>query len=232
MKNLLNKVLVVAMSVACTGLLLGCGQTTSKISDEEAEFEREMDESDISEDEEDTAEEEPDTAEEETEATEEESETTEEEKEKKEMSTEKAQENTLITEYIWQASGDSSLIVCKKDGSFKYYQSADELNDNYYEGTYEFYMGKDAVSYITTELSAYGVTKEELEGVFDRNEQYEESNFVIFVLNNEACIIDGENQVESPYQTPYFGFYLEDDGVPYLDIANMNTGNYHLFVGK
>ena len=225
MKNLLNKVLVVAMSVACTGLLLGCGQTPSKISDEEVEFEREMDENDISEDEEDTAEEEPDIAEEETEATEE-------EKEKKEMSTEKAQENTLITEYIWQASGDSSLIVCKKDGSFKYYQSADELNDNYYEGTYEFYMGEDAVTYITTDLSAYGVTRKELEGVFDRNEQYSESNFVIFVLNNEACIVDGENIVDSPYQTPYFGFYLEEDGVPYLDIANMNTGNYNLFVGK
>lgn len=232
MKNLLTKVLVVAMAVACTGLLVGCGQTTSKISDEEVEFEREMEESNSSEDEEDTAEEETDTAEEETEATEEEPESTEEEKEKKEMSTEKAKENTLITEYIWQASGDSSLIVCKKDGSFKYYQSADELNDNYYEGTYEFHIGKDAVSYITTELSAYGVTEEELEGVFDRNEQYSESNFVIFVLNNEACIVDGENIVDSPYQTPYFGFYLEEDGVPYLDIANMNTGNYNLFVGK
>ena len=76
------------------------------------------------------------------------------------------------------------------------------------------------------------MSEEELEGVFDRNEQYEESNFVIFVLNNEACIVDGENIVDSPYKTPYFGFYLEDDGVPYLDIANMNSGNYHLFVGR
>ena len=223
MKNLLTKVLVVTMSVACVGLLAGCGQTPSKISEEEAEYEREV---------EDTDEEETDTAKEETEAPEEETKAPEEEEEKKEMSTEKAQENTIITDYIWQASGDASLIVCKKDGSFKYYQSAEELNDNYYEGTYEFYMGEDAVDYITIELSAYGVTREELEGVFDRNENYDESNFVIFVLNNEACIMDGENVVDSPYQTPYFGFYLEEDGVPYLDIANMNTGNYNLFIGK
>ena len=219
MKNLLTKVLVVAMAVACTGLLVGCGQTTSKISDEEVEIDREMEEAEP--DEEEDTEEETDTAKKEKENKEEQMEKKEQEK-----------ESSIITEYDWQGSGDSSLIVCETDGSFKYYQSADELNDNYYEGTYEFYMGKDAVTYITTDLSTYGVTKEELEGVFNRNEQYEESNFVIFVLNNEACIIDGENQVESPYQTPYFGFYLEEDGVPYLDIANMNTGNYNLFVGK
>lgn len=219
MKNLLTKVLVVAMAVACTGLLVGCGQTPSKISDEEVEIDREMEEAEP--DEEEDTEEETDTAKKEKE-----------DKEEKMEEKEQEKESSIITEYDWQGSEDSSLIVCETDGSFRYYQSADNLSDNYYEGTYEFYMGKDAVSYITTELSAYGVTEEELEGVFDRNEQYSESNFVIFVLNNEACIIDGENQVESPYQTPYFGFYLEEDGVPYLDIANMNSGNYHLFVGR
>ncbi len=227
MKNLLTKVLVVAMSVACTGLLLGCGQTPSKISDEEVEFEREMEEADP--DEEEDTEEKTDTAKKEKENKEEEMESKEQEKDKDK---ETAQVTSVITEYKWQASGDSSMIVCGTDGNFRYYRSAEDLTNNYYEGTYEFYMGKDAVSYITTELSAYGVTEEELEGVFDRNEQYEESNFVIFVLNNEACIVDGENIVDSPYQTPYFGFYLEEDGVPYLDIANMNSGNYNLFVGK
>lgn len=142
------------------------------------------------------------------------------------------QGSSIITEYRWQATGDGSLIVCESDGSFKYYQSAEDLTNNYFEGTYEFYMGKKAVTYITTELSDYGVTKEELEEVFDRNEEYDESNFVVFVLNNEACMIDGENVVESPYRTPYYGFYLESDGVPYLDIANMNSGNYQLFEGK
>ncbi len=145
---------------------------------------------------------------------------------------EEKQETSIITEYQWQETGDGSLIVCESDGSFKYYQSAEDMTNNYFEGSYEFYMGKKAVTYITTELSEYGVTKDELKGVFDRNEEYDESNFVIFVLNNEVCIVDGENMVESPYRTPYFGFYLESDGVPYLDIANMNSGNYQLFEGK
>lgn len=210
MKNLITKLLVVAMSVACTGLLLGCGQTTSQVSHKDVEVDSEIKED----------------------ATEEETENKEEEMDSKEQEKDSAKKTSIITEYNWQASGDSSLIVCKTDGSFRYYRSAEDMTNYYYEGTYEFYMGEEAVTYITTELSAYSVTREELEGVFDRNEEYDESNFVILVLNNEACIVDGENQVESPYQTPYFGFCLEEDGVPCLDIANMNTGNYSLYVGK
>ncbi len=140
--------------------------------------------------------------------------------------------SSIITEYNWQASGDSSLIACEIDGTFKYYQSAEDLTNNYFEGTYEFYMGEAAVTYITTELSDYGVTKEELEGVFDRSEEYEEDNFVVFILNNEACMMDGVNQIEKPYQTPYFGFCVESEGTPCLDIANMNSGNSYFFIGQ
>lgn len=145
---------------------------------------------------------------------------------------EEADSSSIITDYKWQGSQDNSLIVCEPDGTFKYYRLADDLTDNYFGGTYEFYMGEDAVTYITEDLSAYGVTKDELETVFDNNEEYDESNFVCFVLNNEVCIMEGENQIESPYETPYYGFCLEEDGTLYLDIANMNTGNYFLYIAK
>lgn len=143
-----------------------------------------------------------------------------------------AYSSSIISDYSWQASGDGSYIVCKTDGTFKYYRSADDLTDNYYSGTYEFYIGEDAVIYVTKTLSDYSVTEDELEDVFDRNEEYDESNFVCLVLNNEKCIIDGENQIDSPYRTPYYGFCLEEDGTLCLDIANMNTGNYALYVAK
>lgn len=145
---------------------------------------------------------------------------------------EAAVDSSIITKYDWQASNDGSLITCETNGTFKYYRSAEELTDDYFEGTYEFAMGKDAVKYITTELEAYKITEEELERVFDGNESYDESNFVCLVLNNEKCIMDGENQIETPYQTPYFGFYLEQEDQIYLDIANMNTGNYVLYIAK
>ncbi len=141
-------------------------------------------------------------------------------------------DSSLISDYDWQASGDGSLITCNTDGTFQYYRSADDLTNNYFEGTYTFFIGEEAVQHITTELSSYAVTETELETVFESNEEYNESNFVCLVLNNEKCFMDGINQIETPYQTPYFGFCLEEDGNLYLDIANMNTGNYTLYIAK
>lgn len=140
--------------------------------------------------------------------------------------------DSIITDYTWQGANDGSLIVCEVGETFRYFQSADDLEDNYYEGTYEFYVGEQAVTYITTALSEYGVTEEELEDLFARNEEYETENFVCLVLHNDACIVDGENTVEEPYTTPYFGFCLEEDGVLCLDIANMNTANYHTYIAQ
>lgn len=141
-------------------------------------------------------------------------------------------EAARLTSYNWQGTKDGSLLVFEQDGTFRYYQTAEDLTDNYFEGTYEFYVGSDAVDYITTDLSDYSVTKNELEGIFEGSDEYDESNFVCFTLNNEACYMGDENTVEKPYQTSYFGFCLEEDGDLYLDIANMNSANYHLFIAK
>ena len=154
------------------------------------------------------------------------------EQESKTQKNEAAYEASIISDYEWQASGDGSLLVFETDGAFKYYRSAEDLTDGYYEGTYEFYIGEEAVTYVTETLSDYSVTEDELEGVFDRNDEYDESNFLCLVLNNEKCIVGGKNQIESPYKTPYYGFCLEDDEKLCLDIANMNTGNYALYIAK
>jgi len=139
---------------------------------------------------------------------------------------------SIITDYNWKGANDGSLIICEVGETFRYFQSADNLEDNYYEGTYEFYVGQDAVDYVTTTLSEYAVTEEELEGLFERSDEYDVSDFVCFVLHNEACIVDGENTVDEPYTTPYFGFCFEEDGTFYLDIANMNTANYHTYIAE
>ena len=140
--------------------------------------------------------------------------------------------SSVIYDHKWQSTGDKSLIVCEKDGSFKYYQSEEDLTDNYFEGTYSFYVGKDAVDFITTELAEYSVKEGELDDLFDKNEEYNEDNFVCLVLHNEQCLVLGENQIDEPYNTPYYGFILENDGKLCLDIANMNSGNYTTFISK
>lgn len=140
--------------------------------------------------------------------------------------------SALLTSYNWLGPKDGSLLVFEKDGTFKYYKSADDLTNYYFEGTYLFYIGAKAVTYVTTTLSNYGVTPEKLSTLFTNNKAYNEANFIIYVINNEACMIDGKNTINNPYQNPYMGFCLEDSGTIYLDVANMNTANYSLYVAK
>lgn len=123
---------------------------------------------------------------------------------------------------------EDSLLDLKRDGTFLYYRDKDDLTDNYYEGTYEVYQGEDAVEYITTELVSYGVTEQELRAFFTRNTgEMSVDNFYCLVLNNQTCIINGENTIDTPVATPYYGFYLEDQNL--FRIVNMNTASYVYF---
>ena len=128
----------------------------------------------------------------------------------------------------WIAS-DGSEVKFGED-SIYWYQKEGVYDDNYYYGEYEFYIGEEAVSFITTDLASYGVTKAELEDLFDRNEEYSVENFVVFDIVYDGLVIDGELTVPSRPQIPLYGFILEDD--TYLDVANMNTGTYYKFTKK
>lgn len=132
----------------------------------------------------------------------------------------------VISGKTWEED-DGSLLVLNKDNTFKYYRDKDDLTNYYYEGTYKVYCGEDAVEYISEDLEDYGVTEKEQRDIFDRNEEYNVDNYYCLVLNNKTCMIDGENTMEEPVMTPYFGFYLEKYDA--LDIANMNTGTYYWF---
>ena len=115
------------------------------------------------------------------------------------------------------------LLDLKKDGTFKYYRYKTDLTDNYYVGTYKVYKGNDAIKYITNDLSHYGYTKSKIESLFT-SETYALQNFYCLVLNNDECIVNGENTFSKPVITPYLGFYIEDDRV-LLHLINMNTSN-------
>ncbi|MBO4473548.1 MAG: hypothetical protein J5750_01405 [Clostridiales bacterium] len=141
-----------------------------------------------------------------------------------------------IEEYIkennWIEIEEGSYLQFKSSKNFKYYRQYDELDDYYYSGTYELYVGDEAMDYIEDELSEYGVTREEVEGIADREELYEMDNLVVLVLHNEKQIIDGENILDKDVDTPYFGFFVTDKkGKEHaLDIVNANQYTYCLFV--
>ncbi|MBQ8951757.1 MAG: hypothetical protein IJ065_11515 [Eubacterium sp.] len=130
----------------------------------------------------------------------------------------------------WVETHEDSYLVPKADGTYRYYRSKDELNDYYYEGHYEFYMGDDAYKYVTEDLSKYGVTKEEIDNIIAMNDEYTKDNLVCFVLHNEKKVIDGEDTMNGgTVDTPYFGCLITEDGKQVLDVANMNAAEYYWF---
>ena len=134
----------------------------------------------------------------------------------------------LVRNTTWTAKDNSELII--EDGRLYWYQSPTDHTNNYYAGNYKIYRGKEAVEYITTTLSSYGVTEDELTALFNRSSQYSEEDFVVFDIDFDKFILDGKDQTIYRSKNPWYGFILKDG--TYLDVANMNTGSYYGFTKK
>lgn len=123
---------------------------------------------------------------------------------------------------------DGSVIYFAEDGSFQWYRDDADHSNYYYTGTYEVYQGDTASSYVVNDLGEYGVTQEELEDYFARNGEssvYAPEYFTCLILHNEACMIDGKNEIAETYVTNYMGFFKEG----YYDAMNMASGEYASF---
>ncbi len=135
------------------------------------------------------------------------------------------EKESIIANTTW-TTGDGSQVVFTKE-RIDWYRYPDDHNDNYYSGKYKFYIGKEAVKYVTEELKEYGLTKEELEDIFERSEKYDESNFIVFDIRYDKFILEGEEQKITRPLVPWYGFILNNN--TFLDVANMNTGTYYDF---
>lgn len=125
-------------------------------------------------------------------------------------------------------SGDGSELILNEDGTFEWYMEEGAYDDNCASGSYEVYYQQDAEDYIVDELTEYGVERSELQDYYEMNEGsefYLKDCFCIMVLNNESIVMDGEEQIEEAFVTPYMGFYLNG----YYDAANMNNGEHASF---
>ncbi len=132
----------------------------------------------------------------------------------------------LISGQTWQEQ-NGSLLILSNNGSFKYYKNKEDITNYYYEGKYEVYKGQRAIQYIASNLSEYGLTAIEQMNIISRNNNYTINDYYCLILNNETCIIDGENTLTSTVVTPYYGFYSKEDNV--LNIINMNSATYYNF---
>ncbi len=138
-----------------------------------------------------------------------------------------SQSPDLLAGTSWLSGDDDSQWVFGTDKTFHWFQTEGETDDNYFVGTYEFHVGQDAINYLTTEFSDYGITERKIRQVISSNSEYTLDNFVCFSCVNNSFMPRGKEQLSEDTISSYLGFFLQDG--TYLDIANMATGTYYGF---
>ncbi len=132
--------------------------------------------------------------------------------------------NSQLNGSSWISQQDSNIIF-ENNKEFKWYQTYNDLTDNFYSGEYKFYREEKALEYLAEDLEQYGITKSEMDDYFKRNagdEDYNRENLVCIVLDNQETVLDNEVNNHDDYNTYYYGFIVHDD--MNLDITNMDTG--------
>ncbi len=135
-----------------------------------------------------------------------------------------------VTDQKWIDIQEDTCLEFVSSKKFKYYRDFEELDDYYYEGKYELYIGDEALDYIVNDLSEYGLTEEEIQDLADRNKHYKMANLVVLVLHNEKRYVDGKNDLTDTVVTPYIGFFCTNNKEHALDLTNLNSFGYSLFV--
>ena len=142
--------------------------------------------------------------------------------------------------------GDGSQVCLQDDGSYRYYQSEDDHENQYYEGIYEVYYGQAAVDKVVS-MTEYGLTAEKLDQLLSTNmngyvpggctsldylyskgvikdtrERYTVclDTFYAVILHNQRLVHSPENEREGGNSTLYIGFYL-----PELEMADLTNCN-------
>lgn len=136
-------------------------------------------------------------------------------------------EDTYFSGTSWIASNDGSQWNFDEDGTFHWYQDGAVTDDNYYAGTYTFYVGEKAKDYLIDALAEFGITEEELLQTINGREEYGLEHFVCLTTTNESFLLNGTEQLSEPTQTHYCGFLLEDG--ERLSLLNMSTAGEYEF---
>ena len=146
--------------------------------------------------------------------------------------------------------GDGSQLCLQDDNSFCYYRSADDHENQYYEGVYEVYYGQAAMDKIVS-MTEYGLTMDELEQVLsanmngyipggsrpsdylyssgeleDNRTRYDVclDTFYAVILHNQRLVYSPDDISEGGNSTLYIGFYLPE--LEMADLTNCNAASY------
>lgn len=146
--------------------------------------------------------------------------------------------------------GDGSQLCLADDGNFRYYQSADDHENQYYEGVYHVYYGQAAVDKVAS-MTEYGLSGKELEQVLstsmngyipggskpsdylystgeleDNRTRYAVclDTFYAVILDNQRLVHSSEDVTEGGNSVLYLGFYLPE--LELADLTNVNAASH------
>lgn len=147
-------------------------------------------------------------------------------------------------------AGDGSQLCLQDDGSYLYYRSEDDHENQYYEGTYEVYYGQAAMDKVVS-MTEYGLTEEELDQVLaesmngyipggsspadflyaeglleDDRERYTVclDTFYAVILHNQNLVNSPGDVEEVNQSTLYIGYYLPE--LEQADLTNCNAQSH------
>ena len=124
-------------------------------------------------------------------------------KKEKELKSKQAKE---VTDKIWIETSRGSCLVFEDANSFKYYQNHLFMNDNYYSGTYDVYLGRDAYNRLTVNYKRQGVTKKALDEMFDKKKgRTVRDDLVCVILSYQTYTSEGKER-KSIVQTVNYGY--------------------------
>lgn len=129
----------------------------------------------------------------------------------------------------WEALNTQSYITFNVDQTFQSYQDQQDTNNNYYSGTYLFYLGKEARKYLIHSLEQFNISTHTLETYYQHAPYYSEHNLICLILQNEAYYMNAKNILKIPVSTVYLGFLLSAQSDIYLELNNLYTGDLLLY---
>jgi len=119
-------------------------------------------------------------------------------------------------------ANDNSYLVLNNDKTFYWYKDVNN-KDEYYYGEYSIYRGENAISYISHDLSIYGID-EDYQRAYLKDKNID--NYYNLNLTNKKLITNGEE--EKMYkETKYYGISSEDYKI--IEFINMDANNFAIF---
>ena len=127
----------------------------------------------------------------------------------------------------WRILANSEEYWTFKDGEFYYYKSVNDLNDNYYQGTYKVYTGK-------TGAAKVGIEGSKIDSIVAKNKGIKETDIYTLILTPKKIISGGVDKSSTNLGTEDWNYVwiLVDHGKEGIEgqILNVKTADTSYYV--